>query len=505
MTLARANPRPITRVSGFLSWLSGSILARLLLVNLFVLLLPWAGLEFARIHERQLLVSLERDMRNQAALVGEVALESLLDTREFDTSRLGVILTRAARTTRTRVRIIDSNGNVVADSHAEGAPEGPEPPAPSIVPLSSSTSYRPSAFGPRWPEIADRREIRNALSGHPSAYTRIRDEHPSVILFVAEPIRRGGHVIGATYVTRSTQPVLEELYRIRTGLITLMGLAIGIAAFSILLLAWSISRPLGTLARAARRIAQGERDVGIKTEGSGEIRVLSSAFSIMAKQLDQRLRYIEDFAADVAHEFKSPLTSIRGAAELLHEGAADDPTARERFLRNIQLDSERLDRLVSRLLELSRIDASREAMTEVSLRTIIDRVVERTTTPEQPVISHIDEPLAPLLGRATDLERAVLNLVENALRFSPANEPVRIEVAGHGREVHIAVEDRGSGVPETLRTKVFERFFTTDAERNGTGLGLSIVKSVAQAHGGRLYLDESWRQGARFVLVLPRR
>ncbi len=498
-------PRSFARRSGVVSWLSDSILARLLWVNLFVLLLPWAGLEFARIHERQLLVSLERDMRNQAALTREIALESLFTTGELDASRLRFMLVRAARTTRTRVRIIDSNGDVRVDSHAEGAPEGPEPPAPSIVPLSSSASYVSNALGPRWPEIADRREVREALAGHPSAYTRIRGEHPSVILFVAEPIRHEGQVVGAIYVTRSTQPVLEELYKIRTGLFTLMGIAIGIAALSTLLLAWSISRPLGKLARAARRIAQGERNVPVKIEGSGEIRELSSAFSIMTTQLDQRLRYIEDFAADVAHEFKSPLTSIRGAAELLHEGADDDPAARERFLRNIQLDSERLDRLVSRLLELSRIDASREAMDEVCLRTIVHHVVERTTTLEQPVVSQMDPSLAPLRGRGADLERALLNLVENALRFSPANEPVRIEVVAHAREVHIAVEDRGSGVPGALRLKIFDRFFTTDAERNGTGLGLSIVKSVAEAHGGRLYLDETWSPGARFVLVLPRR
>lgn len=495
---------PLRRMGRFFSWLAGSILTRLLGINLIVLLVPWAGLEFARIHERQLLVSLERDMRNQAALSREVALHSVLDSGDLDAPRLREIFTRAARTTRTRVRIVGRNGEVVADSHAEGAPEDPEPPAPSLVPLSSGASYRERAVGPRWPDVPDRREVQEALVGRPSAFTRVRDEHPSVILFVTEPIRASGEIIGAVYVTRSTQPVLEELYKIRSGLIALMSIAIGIAGLSTLLIAFSISRPLGRLARIARRIARGERDIPVKIEGSGEIRELSSAFAIMTRQLDQRLRYIGDFAADVAHEFKSPLTSIRGAAELLSEGAADDPAARERFLHNIQLDSERLDRLVSRLLELSRIDASREAMSELDVTHVIERIVERTTSAEQPVVFQATGAIPILVGRSHDLERALLNLTENALRFSPPGAAVRIDVEVVGREVFIAVGDRGSGVPKALRTRVFERFFTTDTERNGTGLGLSIAQSVAESHGGRCYLDESWSPGARFVLVLPR-
>lgn len=518
----------------------GSILARLLLVNALVLLVPWAGLEFARIHERQLLLSLERDMRNQAVLVREIAEDGLAHEGELESPRVLRMLVDAARTTRTRVRILDGAGAVRLDSHAWGPPEGPEPAPPTIVPAEiyavsaevqraaedvRSTRRRARAAdrdhdgasaaggwrgeGDRWPLVGDRREVRDALAGTPSAYTRLRDEHPSVILFLTEPIRHRGRVEGVVYVTRSTQPVLEELYKIRAGLTTVMAIALLLTGTLTLLLAVSISRPLARLARAARRIASGERDVVVPVGGSGEIRDLSVAFATMTRELDRRLRYISDFAADVAHEFKSPLTSIRGAAELLGEGAADDPAARERFLGNIQLDSERLDRLVSRLLELSRIDASREPMGDVDLAALIARVLARTHTAEQPVEVRAPSPLPPLRGRAGDLERALLNLVENALRFSPPGAPVTIDVEvrrGGGGEVAIAVEDRGPGVPLEHHDKIFERFFTTDAERHGTGLGLSIVKSVAEAHGGRAYLDDRPREtsgGARFVVALP--
>ncbi|MDQ3037756.1 MAG: ATP-binding protein, partial [Myxococcota bacterium] len=476
--------------------LSGSILARLLLVNLLVLLVPWGGLEFARLHERQLLVSLERDMRNQAVLAREIVEDSLASGEALGSPRVMRILVDAARTTRTRVRVLDASGEVRLDSHAWGPPEGPEPLPPTLVPqeiYAVSAGVRRAADtrvarassiawddpADRWPGVPARREVREALLGRPSAYTRIRAEHPSVILFVTEPIRDRGGIAGAVYVTRSTQPVLEELYKIRAGLTTAMAIAVLLTALLTLTLAWSISRPLARLARAARRIAAGERDIVVPVGGSGEIRDVSSAFATMTEQLDRRLRYISEFTADVAHEFKSPLTSIRGAAELLGEGAADDPETRERFLRNIQLDSERLDRLVSRLLELSRIDTSREPMGQVVLAALIARVVERTHSAEQPVEVRAPAAVPVLRGRAGDLERAVLNLVENALRFSPVGEPVQVVVDVAPRELRIAVQDRGRGVPAAHRSKIFERFFTTDAERHGTGLGLSIVRSVA--------------------------
>src|SRR6185312_13870744 len=157
------------------------------------------------------------------------------------------------------------------------------------------------------------------------------------------------------------------------------------------------------------------------------------------------LRYISDFAADVAHEFKSPLTSIRGAAELLGEGAADDPEARARFLRNIELDVARLDRLVSRLLELSRIEASSETMAPVDLPALLRRVIDRASTPDRAIELRFAGPRAEgprpaprsLRAREADLETALLNLLDNAVRFSPPGAPVEVEVASGPAAVRI--------------------------------------------------------------------
>lgn len=496
----------------------GRIRVRLLVVNLLVLLVPMVGLEFARIYERQLLASLERDMQNQAVLAREVVEAGLEDGGPLADPRIEVVLTRAARHTRTRIRILDARGELALDSHADGPPEGPEPMAPSILPESAYTrgvrassdslelsSARSLPQG-QWPTVPNRREVRAALRGHPDAYTRIREEAPSVFLFLAEPIRHEGRVAGVVYVTRSTQPVLAELYKIRTGLIEVLVVAMVFTLLLTLVLAWSISRPLSRLAKAARRIAAGERGVDVPVGGGGEIHDLGEAFRTMTQRLDARMRYISEFAADVGHELKSPLTSIRGAAELLREGAADDPDARTRFLANIELDAERLDRLVNRLLELSRIDSSVEPLEELDLRAMLGRVVDRTHTPEAPVAIDWQTDVRTWRGREEDLERAILNLVENALRHSPEGAPVtiRVRLSRDGKRLAIAVADRGPGVPEAHRAKVFERFFTTDADRNGTGLGLAIVASVAAAHGGEVQLDSTEGEGATFTMILRR-
>jgi two-component system sensor histidine kinase ChvG len=499
----------------------GRIRVRLLFVNLIVLLVPIAGLEFARIYEDQLLAGLERDMRNQAALARELVETTLDDGGGLDDPRVSRTLTRAAAATRTRTRVLDAEGKVRVDSHADGPPEGPEPPPPTLIPRSvydsAVRSRLPSSDVaeswsmrslPRetWPPVEARREVRSALAGRPDAYTRIRDEAPAVFLFVAEPVRQEGRVVGVIYAARSTRQVLAELYRIRTGLIRVLVVAVVFTMLLTLALAWSISRPLSKLAKAARRIALGER-AKVPVGGTGEIRELGEALATMTEKLDGRMTYIREFAADVAHELKSPLTSIRGAAELLGEGAAEDPATRERFLKNIELDAERLDRLLTRLLELSRLDASQAPMEAFDLVSLVERVVERTHTPEQPVTVGWSIPSRSWRGREHDLERALLNLVENALRFSPEGKPVQIEVgSSHDRrELRIRVRDQGPGVPEALRAKIFERFFTTDAERNGTGLGLAIVSSVAEAHGGRVELESVPGRGAAFTLVLQQR
>jgi two-component system sensor histidine kinase ChvG len=330
------------------------------------------------------------------------------------------------------------------------------------------------------------------------------------LLFIAEPVMRARRVVSVVYVVRSTQPVLVELYRIRKGLFGVLSVAMVFTAVVSLALGWTISRPLSRLSRAAQRIARGEREVPVPLEGSGEIRELSESFAKMTRELDIRMRYISDFAADVAHEFKSPLTSIRGAAELLGEGAAEDPEARQRFLRNIELDVQRLDRLVSRLLELSRIEASIDGKVRVDLVPLVHDVARRASTPEVAVrVLRAPESLH-VPARAADVITALLNLCDNAVRFSPPGSEVCLSVDATPHSAQVRVCDHGPGVPEAHRARIFDRFYTTDADRDGTGLGLAIASAVAVAHGGALTLETETPEsggpwGACFLLTLATR
>jgi len=489
-----------------LAWL-GRIRFRLLAVNLLVVLVPLFGVELARVYERQLLDGLERDMVNQASLV-RVLVEAELERDEEPfgpvTERL---LERAAKRTRTRIRLVVPELGVVADSHRNGPPEGKEQTTPMLARQRSLnladtelvTTPAPEAPVPRRPEIL------TALGGSRATATRFAQDPPTVFLFLAEPIRSAGKVVGAVYVTRSTQPVLVEMHRVRSGLIAIFALALGLTIIVTVTLAFTISRPLERLARAARRITAGDFAVEVPVGGGGEISELGREFERMTRRLEERQRYISQFAADVAHEFKSPLTSIRGAAELLAEGADDDPEARRRFLDNITLDAARLDRLVSRLLELSRIDASEQLPQAVDLRQLLQLAVARSEGPAAPIVLRYEATVATVWARGADLTTAVLNLLDNAQRFSPDGVPVVLWALGPTPEgdVLIRVIDSGPGISPEHAPRIFERFFTTDAERDGTGLGLAIVKSVATAHRGSVSFQSQPGRGTCFEVRLP--
>ncbi|MBL8744201.1 MAG: HAMP domain-containing histidine kinase [Myxococcales bacterium] len=489
--------QPIGRIGRFF----GRIGVRLLLVNLTVLIVPVMGLEFARLYERQLLASLERDMRNQAA-IARAALENDLELGGSlpDVARHSeAVLTRAAQSTRTRVRLLDVNAAVVADTHRAGPPEGEEPEVPSVLPNLGSDAR---ADGPRWPDLGQREEVMRAMAGSLATRTRVRARAPAVVLFLAEPVLVRGRVAAVVYVTRSTQPVLLELYKIRTGLFQVMAVAFALTAIVTFLLERSISAPLHRLGRAAGRVARGELHVAVPIAGSGEVRELALAFAHMKERLVERLRFAGEFAADVAHELKSPLTSIRGAAELLEQGAWQDPVARERFIENIRLDVERLDRIVTRLLLLGRIEASDRPMAELDLGVLGRAIVDRLSTDEKPIGLDADAPVM-LAGRADDLEIAISNLIENAQRYTPKGERVGVAVHATPNGALVRVENPGPPISPNNLSKIFERFFTTDAATGGTGLGLAIVKSVAEAHGGTIGCA---REGDKtvFELRLPR-
>ncbi len=478
------------------------IRTRLLVINLVAVLVPVVGLEWARSYERELLRSLEQDMLHQAQMLRTLLEKSLDEQRRPRFHLAASALEVAAQRTRTRVRLLDRQGNLLADSHAKGAPEGPEP-TPTLLghaaPTRRHLEGQPSTDpGP----LRGRPEIRAARAGRKATATRIHRRIHRAFLFLAMPVMVSRRVEGIVYITRSTVPALESMYRLRRTLLTVLGVALGLTALLSLFLAATISRPLGRLTRAAERIASGDRSASLHLERGDEIGQLARAFDAVVRQLDGRAQYIAELAANLSHEFKTPLASIRGAAELVLEQAAEDPVARERFLRNILADTERLTRLVSRILELSRIEASLEHREEVDLAALARAVAGRF--PEGALEVAAGEGPLRLWANAPHLESVLQALLENAVHFSPPGVPARLEVLVEGELALLRVSDRGPGITPANQAKIFDRFFTTEAARGGTGLGLAIVATVVKSHGGSVQVRSEPGAGSTFEVRLPR-
>ncbi|HEY3353617.1 MAG TPA: ATP-binding protein [Polyangia bacterium] len=499
---------PGPRPPGLLDWLF-RIRYRLLLVNLLIVSVPLVGIGFARFYEREMLRSLEQDMAHQGQLLRQALVD---DSGGLRLDRRGPMLAAAARDTRTRIRLLDTDGRTVADSHQAGPPEGRGEQPPHLLPTSLDPRGRRVAprarpkrrIIPIPVETAARAEVAKALRGQYGAATRVWERGDRVFLFAAVPIIKDAQVQGVVYVTRSTNPVRAAMHRLRATLLKVLLGAVGATAVLSLFLAWTISRPLGRLTRLAARIAAGDRTAQLALERRDEIGQLARAFDAMTRRLDERARYIGELSANISHEFKSPLTSIRGAAELLLDGAAEDPGARARFLENILADSQRLDRLVTRLLELSRVEAD-PVPTEVLDYEALVREAADHASGAAPVEVHYRARAMHLLGRRAHLASVVGNLVDNAQAFAAPGTTITITVAeaDGGAALRTSVHNLGAPISEANLERIWHRFFTTRAQAGGTGLGLPIVASVVSAHGGTVAVTSSAAEGTTFSFELP--
>ncbi|HET9622161.1 MAG TPA: histidine kinase dimerization/phospho-acceptor domain-containing protein [Kofleriaceae bacterium] len=493
--------------SASFAWLAhfARIRYRLLLVNVIIAAVPLVGISFAQMHETQLLAALEADMIHQAQLVR--AMVAAAPDRPL--ADFAPVIASAAAATRTRIRLLDADGVVRADSHRDGPPEGAERAVPRLLrargddesrdpgeETASSITARDARRGEaaRPGDSTDRsidrpltrREVQAALAGRYGAATRRWDHRSRVYLFSAIPVVRAPDraVAAVVYVTRSTTDVKLQLFRLRSWLFRVLASTVALTALLTLLLATTIARPLGRLTRRAQRIASGQPIApdGL-AERRDEIGQLARAVGAMTDELCRRAHDARTLAADISHEFKTPLTGIRGAAELLRDGASDDPEARDRFLAMILDDAARLDRLVSRLLELARVEDDRGVERPVDLAALARDAAARPWP--VPVAIGVDgDPT--IHGRATPLASAIDNLIANATQFAEPGTTVRVHVARRATRVRLTVANHGPALSPTARARVWDRFYSTRVAAGGSGLGLAIVRSVALGHGGHV-------------------
>ncbi len=278
--------------------------------------------------------------------------------------------------------------------------------------------------------------------------------------------------------------------------------------FVLTLVTPGLFRPLEDIAVVARQITRAD-DLSRRVPDTGrkdEIGDLTMALNQTLERLENLFRTQQRFLADVSHELRTPLTTIRGNVDLMRRMDMVDPD----FLNDIQAELERMTRLVNDLLMLARADVgSVRIMREpVEIDSVVIDVYRQVATVEQPVTIKLNEvDQAYVLGDRDRLKQLLLNLVDNAIKYTPEGGEVRMGLSKSEDRVHIYVSDTGIGISEEDLPHIFDRFFRVDKARSramgGTGLGLSIARSVVEAHGGDIHVTSKFGEGTTFYVSLP--
>jgi two-component system, OmpR family, sensor histidine kinase ChvG len=441
--------------------------------------------------------------------------------------RIGPVLRRLVSPTRTRARIYDRDGYLLLDSRALSArgdilrmdlpPQNDE--AGTWIERIWSAMKRSFTYNelPLYEDIgiANGRtypEVAHALDGHPKSVVRMNTKGETIVS-VAVPIELLRTVRGVLLLSTQGGDIDAIIASERWAILRVFLVSAGIMLLLSLLLAGTIAGPMHRLAEAAERVRRGiksRQEIPDFTNRSDEIGHLSGALRDMTRALYKRMDAIESFAADVAHELKNPLTSLRSAVETLPIARTDD--SRNRLLAIVQHDVSRLDRLISDISDASRLDAelARADMEPVDLARIMRTVVEIANHVEQASVRvTLDIGAAGggedarkgsflILGHDSRLGQVFINLIDNAKSFSQPGGDVRVSLRpakgapasgllAEGFE--IIVDDDGPGIPADAFERIFERFYT-DRPNQGfgqnSGLGLSISRQIIEAHGGRI-------------------
>jgi two-component system sensor histidine kinase ChvG len=477
----------------------------------------------------------KESLKETGALISSVLTE--VATRGEPEPRLinpaaRAFLKRIEFSASTRIRILDAEQTVVADTYLlNDEIEGRElPPIREPGPLSSawlnivrSLNTAIEDMSPRGrPTMAEAQSLEEeaalALQGEVVSSERFNDRGERVIS-VSAPIRLVGAVVGA--LTLETSDIAGIIAAERAALLPFIIVAVLVAIITSTLLTAVIARPLRRLSLASDRVRTGAAErlnLGALSGRRDEIGDLAKAMEAMTQSLHDRIQANERFAADVAHELKNPLTSIRSAVETAQ--AVTDPAVRDRMRDVIARDVVRLDRLITDISNLSRLEAEivREKRIRVDLGKLLEDIVSIYQDAARPGEARVRLDLTgtggpfSVMGREGPLSQVVRNLIENARSFSPQGGEVTValgQISGpDGPMVRLTVEDEGPGVPPDKLEAIFERFYSDRPQGakfgNNSGLGLSIVRQIVETHRGRVWAENrAQAKGARFVVDLP--
>lgn len=514
----------------------------LLALNLTVLMMPVAGLLFFRIYENQLVRETERELISQAAVLAAVfkrALEFEFDG-DIESVTRKVMHTPGAGVDKRFLPVapeIDLTNSKLRPPRPDGQPGAGQIDArlrkagDTTIAIFQETQRitlaglrllnadgrvigGPKEFGFSFAEVD---EVRRALSGRYASAIRERfSDSPlptltsigrsaGVRVFIGFPVVDKERLYGVLYMSRTPDNIWRRLYgawdKVMLAIVTLLTITVAL----VLVTSRTIIAPIDALNRQAALIANGRHAVvaPIRRAGTREIAGLANSIVDMANALHRRARYIREFAVTVGHEFKTPLTSIQGATELLLEENGDMATAdRKHFLANIRGDARRMEHLISRLNDLARAD------NPIKDDEIIDVVETLQHFAQTNKSIELDLGVGGAASAKVCISEDTLILIASNLCANAAQAGAnRLEITVQDNcaqgFIDLSFHDDGPGVASVERELIFEPFHTTRRDLGGTGLGLRIVQSLAEAHGGSVWLDNS-THGAHFVVRLPR-
>lgn len=484
---------------------------RILAVNIIALLMLAGGFFYLDSYRSRLVDARTLQQAREAVLIA-AALTAVPETQR------PAVLLQLARDTRARVRTYDRDGRLTADTRALGlrnfglrdpdrqtwrkdAARFLDAVIDTVVGAGRDPLYRERAGG-AWPDV------RAATRSRMSAATVWRAPDRTPVITAAAPLAGGGALMTTINARDITQTVRDERLRLAIVLATATLISVLLSLF----LARTIVRPIRRLARAAVRVRLGRaRGVEVPRLPSrrDELGMLARAVSDMSAALRERIDATEAFAADVTHELKNPLASLRSAVDGLAQ--VERPELRAQLLAIVRDDVQRLDRLITDISDASRLDAelSRAQFEVVDLTALIAGLLEQREARgvERGVrIEFSDDGRACIAGEGMRLERVFENLIDNAVSFSPADGTVAIRSDRRDGQVEITIADQGPGVPEDARETIFRRFHSVRPESEAfgkhSGLGLAIARTIVEAHQGTITALPA-RAGARFAVRLP--
>ncbi|MEE9317577.1 MAG: stimulus-sensing domain-containing protein [Rhodospirillales bacterium] len=516
---------------------------RILAVNVLALGILVAGLLYLDEYRRNLIdaeiksLSVQAQMFAAALGEGAVVADNPSD-QQLASEIVDQIVRRLVETTGTRARLFQSNGIMVADSRLLMGPgrlvqieELPPPGGGRVLPavlevydrlvrrLVGQETLQMYHENPRQ-HARDYPEAVAALSGE-MATSVLSTGGDRMILSVAVPVQRYKHVLGALMLTRGSQAIDNALLEVRLDILKIFGGALAVTVLLSVYLSGTIARPIARLAAAAERVRgdHGRNQTIPDFAGrNDEIGDLAESLKDMTEALWERMDAIESFAADVAHEIKNPLTSLRSAVETT--ARLKDPEQQRKLMAIIQEDVVRLDRLISDISDASRLDAelSRTETGPVDVGAMLAMLADlhQTTHESGPRIqlANIAADQGPLMvdGIESRLAQVFRNILDNAQSFSPRDGTISLTTSRENGWIVVHFDDEGPGIPAGKEIAIFERFYTqrreTEKFSTHSGLGLSISELIIDVHGGQIAASNRTSPagdvlGARVTVRLP--